>query len=192
MEDCLKQQKSALRKEVLKRRDALSVEERKKASDEMTKALLQQELFCESENILCFVSYGSEINTFPFMKEVLRCGKKLYVPKVVGDEMIFVRISSFDDLEPGYKGIPEPKACFEFDVLENTFDTEQSSFFIMPGVAFDHKNHRMGYGKGFYDRFLEKKEILLSRSVAVGFACQMVEEVPFDEYDKKPAEVLQF
>lgn len=190
MEDNIKHQKSVLRKEVLLKRESLSEECRRIASKDMTNTLLQQTLYSDSENILCFVSYGSEINTFPFMEEVIASGKKLFVPRIIGDEMLFIRISSLHALVPGYKGILEPCDTTEVYCYDN--ETAEKSFLIIPGVAFDIDKHRMGYGKGFYDRYLSDKEQLINRSVAVGFQCQMVEQVPNDIFDKKPGKILVF
>ena len=75
-------------------------------------------------------------------------GKEIAVPKVQGLDMIFYKLTDFAQLEPGYYGIPEP--------VSGEIVQWEDALMIMPGVAFDRQNHRVGYGGGFYDRYLEK------------------------------------
>ena len=137
---------------------------------------------------MIFASYGSEIDTSEIISEALRTGKRVYLPRVEGLEMQFYRIYSLEELTEGYRGIPEPDGTSErYLYSENEAD---HTLMIMPGVAFDPYRHRIGYGKGFYDRFLEGKEALSLRTIAVGFWCQMVEEIPQEEKDIRPYQVI--
>ena len=91
-----------------------------------------------------------------------------------------------DELVAGYKGIPEPKG----DSEEYVYPMEGNTLLLMPGVAFDPFGNRMGYGGGFYDRFLADKEDLRLCSIAVGFQCQMVEQIPVEAHDVKPYQII--
>jgi 5-formyltetrahydrofolate cyclo-ligase len=185
-----------LRRELLKRRDALTEQEQKRAEILITERILGHQWYYLSDTVLAFVSYGSEISTMEILKETLQKGKKLYVPKVgcikegnlQKEEMYFYRITSLEQLREGYRGIPEPEGNTE--KYEYSPEEAKKTLLLMPGVGFDPYRNRMGYGKGFYDRFLEDKEELWVRSIAIGHACQMTEKIPTNEHDRKPYQVI--
>lgn len=158
----------------------------------MTERILGHQWFYGSDIFLCFVSYGSEIATQELLQEALRLGKKVYVPKVtnVSDDskMHFFRMTDLSELSEGYKGIPEPTGFTE--KYEYRAEEAEKTLLLMPGAAFDGFRNRLGYGKGFYDSFLADKEALQLRTIAVGFRCQMVEEIPAREGDIKPCQVI--
>ncbi len=180
--------KKALRRSILQLREALSEEEQKRAAFLITERILGHQWYYLSDVVLGFAGYGSEIHTDEILAEALRSGKALYLPKVEGDEMNFYRVHSLSDLQVGYKGIREPKGDSERYVYDA--DKADRTFMLMPGVAFDMFRNRMGYGKGFYDRFLADKPELQLRTIGIGHKCQMVEEVPCDEHDVKPYQVI--
>ncbi len=180
--------KIEIRREVLRRRDALSPEERKRGSMLLTERILGHQWFYLSENILMFVSYGSEIDTGEILREAWKLGKKVYVPKVCGDSMDFYRIGSMDELQSGYKGISEPEGNSERFVCRK--ENVSKTLMLMPGAAFDGMRNRIGYGKGFYDRYLADNEALQTRTIAIGFCCQVVEEIPAEETDIRPYQVI--
>ena len=101
--------------------------------------------------------------------------------------MTFYRIGGIGELIRGYRGIPEPVGN-----TERYCGGEQAekTLLLMPGVAFDRRRNRIGYGKGFYDRFLAKHSELQSRSIGVGYECQLVEEFPAEETDIRPCQVI--
>ena len=189
-----KQIRQEIRRASLKARESLCPEQRRRGALLMTERILGHQWFYRSENFLCFVSYGSEIDTHELIEEALRLHKKVYVPKVTQSlektEMLFYRLTALSELKEGYKGIPEPMGasgeyCYSETEAERTL-------LLMPGVAFDGFRNRLGYGKGFYDGFLADKEALQLRSIAVGFQCQMVEKIPVREGDIKPYQVICF
>lgn len=183
-----KEQKRAIRKEVLARRDALPLKLRQMADIAMADRIIGHQWFYQAEVLLAFVNYGSEISTEEIIREALVKGKKVFVPKVEGQEMVFYRLESLDELQEGYKGIKEPGGNtepFEYDRYKDT-----RMLLLMPGVAFDIYGNRMGYGKGFYDRFLADKEKLRVYSIGIGYVCQRVEEIPVEEHDRKPYQVI--
>ncbi|MBQ9140362.1 MAG: 5-formyltetrahydrofolate cyclo-ligase [Lachnospiraceae bacterium] len=182
------EEKRALRKEVLARRDALHIEKRKMADMVMADRIIGHQWFYRAEVLLAFVNYGSEISTEEIILEALKKGKKVFVPKVEGQDMVFYRISTMEELQEGYKGIKEPVGNterFEYEAYQ-----KNRMLLLMPGVAFDMYGNRMGYGKGFYDRFLVDKELLQTYSIGIGYACQRVEQVPVEEHDLKPYQVI--
>lgn len=181
-------EKKLLRRQILAYRDALTPQERKRASILLAERICGHQWFYLADTILGFVSYGSEIDTSEILQEAIRKGKKVFVPKVEGADMVFYRINSLDELAEGYKGIREPLGDTEAFVYEAEY--AEKIFMLMPGAVFDRQRNRIGYGKGFYDRYLADKPKLQLRTVAVGYQCQMVEEIPANEWDIKPYQVI--
>ena len=191
IEEIIRRRKE-IRFEALKTRDALSAAERQKGSLLMTERILGHQWFYRSNILLCFASYGSEIDTYELIDEAIRKGKRVFLPKVVNEsekpEMSFFRLTKLSELSAGYKGIPEPPETAEkyvFDPAE-----AERTLMLMPGAAFDAFRNRLGYGKGFYDRFLTDKNALQLRTIAVGFQCQMVERIPERDGDIRPYQVI--
>lgn len=190
--DALQQEKRRIRKEILACRAQLDEEERKRAEILLTERILGHQWFYRSETLLGFSSYGTEISTREILREALRMGKKVYLPRVFrtadSAQMCFLRVFSLQELQPGYRGIAEPPDGAE----EYSFSDGQTEvLMLMPGVVFDAYRNRIGYGKGFYDRYLAQNAGLQLRTIAVGFRCQMVEgELPCGETDLRPYQVI--
>ena len=186
--DAMLRQKKTLRKRILQARDAMGKQERKRAEVLLTERILGHQWFYLSDVVLGYACYGSEINIDEILLEALRKGKRLYLPKVEGEEMSFYRVDDLSKLSEGYKGIREPEGNTERYV--HVPAEHGRELMLMPGVAFDPLRNRMGYGKGFYDRFLSDKPDLQLCTIAVGFACQMVERVPCGKRDIRPYQVI--
>ena len=183
--------KQSIRKSVLRERDSLSAEARERGDILLTERILGHQWFYRSEYFLCYVSYGSEISTRSILTEALKAGKKVYVPKVLQDnvpEMDFFRIESLRELLTGYKGIPEPAGDTERYACAP--ETAERTLMLMPGVAFDSFRNRIAYGKGFYDRYLADNPLLQMRAIAVGYRCQLLRELPFSDTDMKPYQII--
>ena len=175
--------KKAVRRNALKKRDGLTEKVREKKSAEITEKLVSMKAFAEAKTVFAFMSFRSEVDTTGVIKEALRQGKNVAVPKVEGKEMQFYRIHSGDDLEAGAYGIPEP-VCG----LESVYPSE-NDIVIFPGAAFDEKGHRIGYGGGFYDRYFEKH--FCATRIAVAFEEQIaIGEIPFEETDRPVTHIV--
>lgn len=188
--DTKRLEKRRLRREILAKRNALTDEERRIASLKLTERLLGHQWFYRAEVILGFISFGSEIDTTEFLQEALRLGKKVYVPRVEGSSMEFYRLLSMEELKEGYKGIREPDGTTEVFDYRAAVRAGTGMLLIMPGVAFDRYRNRLGYGMGFYDRYLQQKPILATYSIGVGFDCQMTGQLPAEDTDIRPYQVL--
>lgn len=180
--------KATIRKEALQRRNSLDPEEREQAAVMLTERILGHQWYYLSDYLLGFFPYGSEIDTREIIKDALGKGKKVYLPKVTGNEMEFFRVNSLQETEEGYKGIMEPVGNSERYVYGE--EKAQHTLMLMPGVAFDGYRNRIGYGKGFYDRYLRDKAALQVRTLAVAYQCQMVEQIPAEETDIKPYQII--
>ena len=131
----------------------------------------------QADWIYLYIDCRNEVMTKEILSESLARGKKVAAPKVVGKEMIFYRIFGEEDLEPGYFGIREPRP--HLDVADGS-----SGLMVMPGVAFDRQRGRVGYGGGFYDRYLAAHPNLFTAAVAFEF--QLFDQVPREETDILP------
>lgn len=136
------------------------------------------DVFLRSENILTYVSYNQEVDTHSLIQDCLSMGKHVFVPKVHGKKMEFHQITSFGMLCPGTYGILEP---------DNEMQPEWDSLYglmIMPGLAFDRQRNRVGYGGGFYDRYLCGRSGIVKAAVCFDF--QLLEQIETEAHDLKP------
>ena len=174
--------KSSIRKKILAYRNTMPVEECTKKSMDIMNNLLSLFLLQKAEYILCYAGYKSEVMTTELTEELLKMGKQVYLPKVHGDEMDFYKINSLTDLVEGYKGIPEPslncKDIFTKDILEKY---PHQVVMLLPGAAFSESGARIGYGKGYYDRYLER--FFCEERIALCYEIQIVKKIPEDVHD---------
>ena len=111
--------------------------------------VINLEEYKQNNLILTYVSLKDEADTIKLIEHSLEIGKQIAVPKCEGDDIVFYYISGFEDLQEGKFGILEPNTKEKVNDFTN-------SICIVPGIVFDKQNNRIGYGRGFYDRFLEK------------------------------------
>ncbi|MEA4923004.1 MAG: 5-formyltetrahydrofolate cyclo-ligase [Eubacteriaceae bacterium] len=138
--------KEKIRNEILKKRNNMDREERKSAGIAIMEKVLALPAFKNAGTVFIYAAVNSEVDTCGIIEAALKAGKTVGLPRVAGKEMKFFGISRWEDLEPGSFSIPEPKAGCPL--------IEKCDLMIMPGVAFDEDRHRIGYGGGFYDRYL--------------------------------------
>ena len=193
--------KKALRREALQIRNALSPEEQQTAGRKITDLFLQMDAYVKCKNLLLYASYGSEVDTYEILEQALLEGKQLFSPKVVGEDLIFYPVKSRQDLKPGYRGIPEPdenpdkksnsSGINRIPTIWNP-DYAKTTLLIYPGVAFDKAHNRLGYGKGFYDRFTTwcKKKGQIPENLALAYSCQIFPEIPVWKQDERPNRIL--
>ena len=172
--------KQDIRKNVLKQRNLMTEKEWDEHSHEIYKKVVTHPFFLESKEVYCYINFRNEVGTKKIIEEAWRLGKRVAAPRIEGSEMNFYYIDSFTKLESGYFGVLEP-------VGEEKAEGEQV-LVIMPGAAFDKKKNRIGYGKGYYDRFLEKYPTY--RTLALAFELQVVDKIPSDSFDVKPNQIV--
>lgn len=169
--------KKELRKEMKAMRQALTKEQIAGESEKIINRLLETEEYKNAKTIFSYVSFEEEADTIVFIRQALSDGKKVAVPKVSGKEMEFYPITSLDELQPGYYGILEP--------VTNDIAKETEGMLIVPGLAFDFSYNRMGYGGGFYDRYLNTHPEHQLMKAALAYDFQMVPEMETEQYDQK-------
>lgn len=130
----------------------------------------------DGEWVYLYMDIRNEAGTMPILRELWRRHIRTAVPRVEGKELQFYKIESLDQLTSGHMGILEP-----MDGLKKA--KEQQALVVVPGVAFDHLGHRLGYGGGFYDRFFSREPRHPRWALAYGF--QMVERIPWESWDER-------
>ena len=170
--------KNEVRQLIKAYRQKLTDEDVKIQSRLIIDRLKKSDIYKKSENVFLYMSYNREVDTYMLLSQCFMDGKKVYAPKVLSKtDMEFYCIQNEHDLVSGYMGIMEPSDSCE---KANTKD----GLFIMPGLAFDYDFHRIGYGGGFYDRYLSEDNTFIK--VALAFDFQLLESIPYEEHDLKP------
>lgn len=183
----MQEEKRLLRKSILQKRDGMPLEEQLTLSYEIMEKAVAHPDFLQAEEILIYVNYQSEVMTKGIMEYAFLLGKEVYCPKVLSEgEMEFFRISSERDLTEGYKGILEPKETPDGQWKPSG----KKALLFMPGAIFDRQGHRIGYGKGFYDRFLERTGDCLETKAALAYGMQVKEEIPFEPHDRRADRII--
>lgn len=170
--------KGEIRKWIVGRRDSLTREEIEARSRAIFERLTGLEAIRRASTLMVYLSFGSEVLTDDLIRWGWGEGKKIAVPlcRPGKRELIPCRMDGFDDLETGHYGIPEPKAA-----LCRPVEKGDIGVVVIPAVAFDRNGRRVGYGGGYYDRFLP--EVPQAAKVGAAFTCQIVPEVPSEAYD---------
>ena len=178
MQITVNEQKKQLRKAMLQKRKELSESETAVKNFAITEKLLSLAKVQSAELILPFVSAKGEVGTREFIARCFDAGKTVAVPRCIdGSNMEFCVIHTFDDLEKGMYGIHEPKEYCEVIKAENA----ENSVLIVPALCFDTKGYRLGYGKGYYDRFISRYS---GFTVGVCYSEFITDDIPIDEYDR--------
>ncbi len=190
--------KKSIRAELLRKRDAIPPALKAQKDAAIWQRLSALEEFRRAENVMMYVSFRSEADTKRFLQNVIAFGKKLILPFVDSKNRVLelYEVRDASELVRGYMGIPEP------GIKENRrVDFNAVDLIIIPGVGFDIKGNRLGYGGGYYDRLLSgigdrgsetsKKEPARTPQppspclIALAFEEQIVEEIPSESHDIK-------
>lgn len=163
--------KKELRSEMIKFRKNLTKNEVVTKSSLICNKIIKSRCYKESSVIYCYAAINNEVTLIPLIEHALNHDKTIALPKVEGENIKFYVIKSLHDLSPGYYNILEPDS----GVLAPSGD-----FIIVPGVAFSKKGERLGYGGGFYDRFLAANQMY---SIGVCYDFQCIDNIPTAEHD---------
>lgn len=170
--------KKDIRRIIKEKRSSITEEERERLNQTIYNKAIDSEYYKNAKTIFIFISFNDEVDTLRIIKKSLEDGKMVCVPKVISKEegMVAVRINDFKDMTLSNYGILEPKDTTNI-VKENLVDLT-----FVPGLAFDKKGGRVGYGGGFYDRFMKnmKKD---SKKIGLAYSFQVLDEVPMEKHD---------
>ena len=167
-------QKSALRKHLLEKRDATSAELRGIASEKIHENLRKLSSYTNSQNIACYFPIGSEVDTHDIMLNILKQGKNLLLPRIVDDNIQFYIVSNLEKLERGSFEIMEPK--------DSCDRAKKIDCVLIPTVGVSKLGIRIGYGKGYYDKFLSSTGAV---KISLTYSKQIVKIIPSDSHDIK-------
>ena len=166
--------KTALRKEIREKKRAMTQEEIEYKSSRLGELFLQSQAYQQAKSIYGYLPYNQEVRTVAMLERALQDGKRVAVPKCYGDEMRFIWMEDLSKVEKGYSNIPEP-------IADDPVADDETALVLMPGLAFDPEGNRMGYGGGFYDKFLEKEPN--HPTLALCYDFQMLPHVETESHD---------
>jgi 5-formyltetrahydrofolate cyclo-ligase len=166
--------KKELRAMIRAQKRAMTEQEIESKSQRLTELFLATDAYRQAKTIYGYLPYNQEVRTEALLEQALRDGKRVAVPKCYGDEMRFIYLDDLSKVEKGYCGIPEP-------VADEPLGDDPTALVLMPGLAFDEEGHRIGYGGGFYDKFLMQEPE--HPTLALCYDFQMLPELHTEEFD---------
>ncbi len=191
----MESERGQLREQMKERRRALAPEEIVQKSAAIREKVLSMPELEQAELVCMYLSYGKEVDTRPLVAQLVAMGKRVAVPKVLGPgAMEFYCIQSLADCVPGAYGILEPKGGLtvvspDVAMLPDMTDTKAEALqsreahpvMLLPGLAFDHNGARMGYGGGYYDRYLARYPQLIK--IALAYEFSVLAKLPIEPHD---------
>lgn len=181
----LKEAKCALREVIKQKLKQLTEQDMKLQSAIIHRKVICSDIFKNSKRISIFLSMKDEVNTYPVVQSMLEMGKQCFIPNCDGTDMIMVPFKSFEEEKTFTKshfGVNQP-AKFEPDQDANL--TGGLDLMFMPGLGFSKEGHRLGRGKGYYDKYLEicAKTGKMPKTIALIFKEQLLDHIPTGEHD---------
>lgn len=173
-------QKSILRKETLYKRNSLSQFQIASISKLIQKNLIESSEFNESKSIGIYLPIGSEVRTSDIIRNSLESKRTLLLPRVISNDLRFYIVEKKDFDQDAFDinkfGVKEPK--------ETNENLEFIDLLIVPGIAFDYYGYRIGYGHGYYDKYMTNEKF--SKAIGLAYDLQIIKSpIPKSEYDKK-------
>jgi len=166
-------EKNILRAHLRQKREAFQPAQNAEKSKKIAKVFLKLKEITDARSILFYVSRAEEVDTHRLIGACLQNGKKVFVPKVFGDNLKLFPLEDFGDLEMGKFGILEPNGGRES--MRKKFDV-----IVVPGLGFNHAGHRIGHGGGYYDKLLKR---ISGYKIGLAFSEQFTDEFVNEEHD---------
>ena len=166
--------KAALRREIREKKSEMPLVEIDARSARLGELFAQTDAYRTAKTIYGYLPYNQEVRTVPILERAIRDGKRVAVPKVYGDTMRFIYLDDLSQVEKSDMGIPEP-------IADGPVADDKTALVLMPGLAFDEAGHRIGYGGGFYDKFLTAEPD--HPTVALCYDFQMFAHLDTEEFD---------
>lgn len=166
--------KQELRAAIRQRKRQMPEAEIVHKSASLAAQFFKTDAYRNAKTLYGYMSYNQEVRTLPILEQALRDGKQVAIPKCYGSEMRFIFMDDLSQVENSGFGIPEP-------IADIPVAADETALVLMPGLAFDPQGHRMGYGGGFYDRFLAAEPN--HPTVALCYDFQIFEHLETEEFD---------
>ncbi|AZJ22364.1 5-formyltetrahydrofolate cyclo-ligase [Bacillus wiedmannii] len=180
----MREEKVRLRKQIIEHMNSLSEERYTTLSEQIAFSLYAQKEWAEAKTIGITLSMENEVNTYAIIEKAWEEGKKVVVPKCNKGTrtMSFRQISNFDQLEIVYMNLREPIPARTEEVNADDIDLQ-----IVPGVAYTERGERIGYGGGYYDRYLVHYK---GKTLSLAYSFQIVEHIPVEPFDKNVEKII--
>lgn len=172
--ETITEKKALLRQQLKAARAELSEHARQLANSEIHRQLGALPEFRQAKSVFCYVSLADEVDSQSLIHTMLEAGKKLFVPRITeAKTMIAVALQDWEELSPGELGILTPcsKLAHEGEI----------EICITPGLGFSESGQRIGFGRGYYDRWFTQHPNTLK--IALAYECQIVSDIPAEQYD---------
>ena len=166
--------KKELRQAIRAQKRAMTEADILRRSEILAEKFARSDAYRAAKTIYGYLPYNQEVRTVPMLQRALDEGKRVAVPKVYGDDMRFIYLDDLSQVAKGYAGIPEP-------VADGPVAQDETALVLMPGLAFDPAGHRIGYGGGFYDKFLAREPH--HPTVALCYDFQVMDRLETEEFD---------
>ncbi|MBQ8412105.1 MAG: 5-formyltetrahydrofolate cyclo-ligase [Lachnospiraceae bacterium] len=173
--------KKEIRDTVLDIRKSFDSEYLSRLSKVICNRILKQDLYVNAKDIVLYMAINNEVDLDILLKDAFEHNKNVWLPKVINKNMEFYRYTKDTELKAGMYGILEPDSG---DILE----PEDNTLIIMPGVAFSKDKGRIGYGGGYYDKYLASHPCC--KTIAVCYNFQIMPALPVDEHDIRPDMII--
>lgn len=172
--------KEELRRQMLAARKRVPELMLRQRSGIIVQQLTRTEEWKKAKSVWTYISLPGEVETTTLIEKAWREGKEVAVPKVEGDDLTFRVIDDWSEVKEGYFHVLEP--------VDRRISFEEDALVIMPGLAFDLTRNRLGYGRGFYDRFLTQHT--QHPTIAVSYDFALFREIPHEDSDVRPQVVI--
>jgi 5-formyltetrahydrofolate cyclo-ligase len=184
------EQKKIIRKMIKERKNQVTADYILSSSKKITITLIETDAFKTANTIMCYLSFGNEVDTKPIIDQCFKEGKTVLVPIIIKNEDGTSHIEASQlidpesDLAPGTMGILEPQVS-----KIRIRDPRTIDLVIIPGLAFDKKGNRLGYGAGYYDHYLERLRDDCNQ-IALTFSFQLIDHIPTHKHDKQIKNII--
>lgn len=166
--------KQALRRAIRQRKQAMTPEDIAARSADLCRRVLESDAYRQAKTIYCYLPFNQEADTLPLLRQALLDGKQIALPKCYGTEMRFILTDDLSRIRYSPFGAPEP-------VADGPIASDGTALVIVPGLVFDEAGNRIGYGGGYYDRFLSQEPS--HPTLALCFDFQLVPHLEPDPHD---------
>lgn len=165
--------KQQIRAMIRSKKRAMTPAQIEKASRALTALFLRSPQYRSAKSIYGYLPFNQEVDTYALLSQAMADGKRVALPKTYGDEMRFIWVTDLDAVQKAGIGCPEP-------IADGPLADDPEALVLLPGLAFDLQGGRMGYGGGFYDRFLAGES---HPTVALCYGFQLLPQIPLEEHD---------
>lgn len=182
--------KNEIRLRLKEQRDKITSAEQNKLDKEISNRLFQTKAYQNCKMIFTYLSFRSEVDTRAIIQKSLLDGKDVFLPRVEDKNMDFYQIRNLEGMIISKFGVSEPPK----EVINRYNKTQdypvKQNLMLLPGLAFDSKGNRIGYGAGYYDRYLSEFSLTHFYKIGLAYDFQVIENIPTDEFDIKADAIL--